>query len=475
VIRKLSLTLIVCALGSFVGAGCGGDNNNAPLDGSVADASDGGGPIDLGPRDSGSRDDSAVDAGAGDNDNSFDTATAITADSTEDPTGVIAPAEDKDYYSFEGTAGTWMGISTTANPDDDDMLVDTVITLYDSARTQIAENDDRQPRGDTDSEIIFRVPATGTYYIEVQDFSDWEGVDAAESHPGENYSLSLFTIDVAGAVVAEDAETGNDAASATAAKFGTNMSGLIVGTFASAADVDVFSVEVTGTERRNFGVQLMAIGDTGNGSTSGIAPIWMTDAAGTAIVARVADATTLEIGPSLPPGSYLLWLQHPATAAGSNDFYVIKHYLVEENAPEAETVAGTNDTIATAEPLTLEPRTDMPTTRNAFILTQLTDTTDVDMFSFVVDAGEQVGIACGAETSGSGVRGLHIELQSATGTVIAMDDETIVDEGALITPSTTTAVGEGTFYARLSKTGQDAEVTSTWVRCGIRALPPAAP
>lgn len=472
-IRSISTLLIV---GSLVSVGCGTDSNGPIGDAAISDASDAG-VIDLGaPRDLGTPDTGTPDAGPADNNDTFETAVAITADATDDPTGEIAPAADKDFYSFEGTAGTWMGISTTANPDDDDTLVDTVITLYDSTRTQIAENDDAFPRLSTDSELLFRVPATGTYYIEVRDFSDWHADPEVESHPGEPYSLSLFTIDTAGTVVAEDAETGNDAASATAAKFGTSgTSGAIVGTFADASDVDVFSVQITDTASHIFGVQLMPGGDTGNGSSSSVAPMWITDSAGETVISRFATVGLSEFQPSLAPGSYLLWLQHPATAAGANDFYVIKHYIGTENDPEAELDAGTNDTIATAEPLVLMARTDVPTTRNAFIISQLSAVSDVDVYSFVVEAGEQAGISCGAETSGSGVRGLHIELQRADGSVVAMADENATDDGALITPSETTAVGEGTFYAVLSKTGQDETVTSHWVRCGIRAMPPAAP
>jgi hypothetical protein len=89
------------------------------------------------------------------------------------PERVISPARDEDYYSFEGTAGDWIQIVTIANPEDDPALIDTVITLFDASMTQIAENDDSVPRINTDSEIITRLPATGTYYIQVQEFSTW--------------------------------------------------------------------------------------------------------------------------------------------------------------------------------------------------------------------------------------------------------------------------------------------------------------
>ena len=60
---------------------------------------------------------------------------------------------------------------------DDPEMIDTVITLYDGSMNQIAENDDAIPRFNTDSELVIHVPAAGTYYVEVQEFSDWAGED----------------------------------------------------------------------------------------------------------------------------------------------------------------------------------------------------------------------------------------------------------------------------------------------------------
>jgi len=45
-----------------------------------------------------------------------------------------------------------------------------------------------------------------------------------------------------------------------------------------------------------------------------------------------------------------------------------------------------------------------------------------------------------------------------------MPDNVFVEDAAL--------TAAGTYYVRLSKAGQDPEVTGDWVRCGIRAFTP---
>ncbi len=459
---RVSLRNLGFSMVAALAVGCG-DDDRPPTDaGVMVDAT-----MDDAARPDAGRDAGRRDAGGG-GDDSFDTAIMTTVNAMTAPTGVIDPASDHDYYRFDVMAGDWLYVATTANAMDDPMLVDTVVTLYDSTMTQVAENDDRLPRGDTDSEIIYHVPTAGTYYVMVQEFSEWNG-DTPEAHPMDTYELTIATLDPTRAGLVADPETGNDAASATPVEFGTTGGGIIVGTFASATDIDVFSVNITAMGQL-FMTTIMPSGPSGYGSTSNVGTAWLTNMAGDTILARIADSSMLDsLEPPVPPGDYLLWIEHPAGAAGANDFYVLKEFRGMENPAEAG--EATNGMLAGAEMLTYTTPMGATGIRQAFVLSSFPMATDVDYYAIDVMAGEQVNAACGAMTSGSGLQGLRLELRNAMDVLVGTAaTETIADDGALL--MNTMVPSPGTYYLRLSATGQDTTVTGNWARCGFRAVVP---
>jgi hypothetical protein len=375
---------------------------------------------------------------------------------------------DRDYFTVDLTAGDWVVITTTANPDDDIAMVDTVIQLFDgpSEADLVAENDDSVPRVNTDSELIYHVPVDGTYYVRVLEFTDWMMETPLEGEAGFTYTLAAGTVDPDAAVVTIDGETGNDAASAQV--LNTDMDyGIVLGTFADGDDVDVFSFSVTD----RVGFEMMPSGTTGYGSTSPIGNIWISDMAGTEIIGRLDNASGAyeELSPALPAGDYLLHVEHGGSAVGENDFFVLKAFTgLTENPPE--TMEADNGTLAGAEALTQE--LDMEAMLNrAFVLAQLGED-DVDYYSFAVADGEVISVGCGSRSSGSGVMGLRAEIRDDSDAVIGMALEAPPD-GLFIDGSMTSPPGAGTYYLRLTKTGQDAEVASTYVRCGVATGAPA--
>ena len=455
--RSLFASLSIAAL---VMAGCDGD---PPAD---ADA----GPVDAATGDADTTD-SGSDAGAPDND-SFETATTIAIDAEESAADEINPRMDVDYFRFDGTAGQWVAIFTSSTMPDAGNRVDTVITLYDASMTQIAENDDALPRADVDSEVILKLPATGTYYVRVQEFSTWapEMVeDGPQGGPSYDYTLVVITLDEENPRVRIDPETGDDAASAVTAAVTGNV-GFLLGDFDAPGDVDVFRFNTAGraTLPQSLFVAVMPTGPMGYGATGTIARVWVTDDAGTTIFARG------EVGPDAPEfqptfltaGPQLLWVEAPAGAAGANDHYVIKLLFRGDNPPEG---AADNDTLATAAMLRLNPIMDA-TGENGFVLAQLAEG-DVDYYGFDVMAGRTLSIACGSRNSGSGVLDLTAELRDESDAVLAMDGETAT-ENAFI--DAFAVPGAGRYYLRISSSGQDPEVTGAWVRCGVTAAPPAA-
>lgn len=454
--------LTVGLVASLLAFGCGDDDDTmSDMDGGPLpiDASD----VDLGT-------DSGVDSGmtTGDGNDSFDTATPATL-GTAIEDGVIDPAGDLDYYSFEGEAGQWIAITTSANPDDDPEMVDTVLTLFDSSMTQIAENDDSIPRTDTDSEIFTRLPSAGTYYVLVQEFSTWAD-DTPEGMESFAYELLIAEIDPDAVAVTLDAEGGDDVGSAQTLRYNVSANGdfgLLIGELRDGSDVDVFSFNVSDSKPfPRFTV--LPSGSDGNGSSAMPSAVWVTDAAGTEIIGRIDPSALQDLSPGVPTGEYRLWVEHGGSA-GANDFYTLKAFrFTSDNPPEMNDTL--NDVAATAETLTLEDD-DEDGIFTAFVLAQVGDG-DTDFFSIdVTDAAHVVSVFCGSRSAGSGVIDLEAALTDATGVTLIDSATESATEGLALEEVAVSAAG--THLVRLTKDSQDGEVTGTWARCGVAVGPPA--
>jgi hypothetical protein len=395
-----------------------------------------------------------------DNNDSF--AEAETVLINGEKVGHINPAGDFDYFSFEAAAGDWLVLYTTANPSSQPNRVDTVITLYDSNMVQLAENDDGIPRQSPDSEIIYHVPTTGTYFIMVQEFSTWKEGRTPEG--AENYRYRIHVdkfVAENNDYITIDSEAGNDIATANNLTFYSRAnSGYAMGTLASDSDIDVYRFTIPVGPDQNFRAQIMPAGVDGYGSTSGIGLIWITDVTGSTITARIDNGPQdlFRLSPPLAAGDYLMWVSHPGMATGSNDHYTIKNYLNNDNPPEMEDT--NNDTREGAELVTMSDAT----LRSGFILTDM-PFGDVDNLKFEVKTGEEVAVYCGSRSSGSGIQQLTATVTDMSGTMIGTGTETATSGISLSEMTITSTMG----YVRLSRGEQDMEVTGQWVRCGIRA------
>jgi len=448
--RKQLLGVVsVAALTGLVGlAGCGDDDDDDDDDDIVIvpDAAEG----------------PDADPSGGDGNDDFGDAQALTLDGAGTAGRIQAPL-DHDFFKVDLTAGTWIQIVTEANAMDSLDEVDTVITMYDASMTQVAENDDAVPRINTDSEVIFRIPTTGTYYIEVLEYTEWDvGNDPPE---GEDtilfdYVVIARTVDPNAVGVLEDPETGDNLASATDAKFDMGA-GVIVGDFNDNTDVDVFRLAVGATMGPlTLSSAVAPDGADGYGSTTSPGNVSVTNEAGTQILARI-DATTgaFQVSPPINPSTnYLVWIEHPGGATGANDFYVYKFFLGQGNPPEAETGMGQNDTTLTAELLTDNGA------GSHFILSNIQDGGDLDYFKFSASAGKTISVACAGQSAGSGVRGFTAQVRDQDDGVLATQLEPV---GAGVNIQDVNASYTGQYYLRLTKSGQDAEVTGKFARCGV--------
>lgn len=86
---------------------------------------------------------------------------------------------DVDWYKITGTAGQQFRVQIVNDEENaDDGALDTIVTVYDSALTAIAEEDEH-PVGDVgtyDSVCFGFFPASGDYYIAVQDIRTAQGL-----------------------------------------------------------------------------------------------------------------------------------------------------------------------------------------------------------------------------------------------------------------------------------------------------------
>lgn len=405
-----------------------------------------------------------------DGNDSFATATTLGA---EPSPGTINPAGDLDYFRFTGTAGQWVILATAANADDEDARLDTVITLYDAAMNVIAEADDSVPRVSTDSELITRLPADGTYYALVQEFSTWAD-EEARGQPDFTYELTLLTFSPSADAVNIDEEAGDAVGDAQTLGFDalTNADfAFVVGTFRDESDVDVFAFGGSDT-RRLVSATLMPDGPDANGATILPSRVWVTNADGTDTIAEIDPAAfvaadeLVELSPSLGPGDYRLWIEHGG-ARGANDFYVLKLYRFEDNP--LETMEASNDIAPTAEPIALEDREG---SQRGFVLATLADD-DTDHFTIEVGAAQLVSVSCGSRSNGSGVLDLAVTLLDAAGaTELASATETATANAFIDAHAIDTA---GSYVVRLSRGAQASGVSGAWVRCGVTVAPPSTP
>ncbi|MBI5478313.1 MAG: PPC domain-containing protein [Deltaproteobacteria bacterium] len=456
---------IIVGLALTVG-GCGGGGGGEQQDASAQhDVMQ----FDVNQSDQGGQDDAPV----GDNNDSFEQAIQMDFTTASQKSGVINPAGDKDYYKFEGTAGDWITVFTEANAQCDGTNMDTVLVLYDSSKTQIAVNDN--PSFTCDSYLTTRLAATGTYYVMIQDYSQYASTDPADWNGGPlfTYKIYLMKLTATTTGVVMDPETGNDLASAKSTTIPTDAYDTLIGTLASGTDIDVFTFSLSANT--SVWIDFDPAGAEGNGSTSSLGQTYITDAAGTTVIARF-DGTlgpgASELSPPLLPGDpttpigYALWVKAPSGSIGSNPFYTATLIgYTEDNTPEAEaaTATGANDTLATAE--TLVPNAE----GRAYTLLHLPDG-DVDYLKMPVTAGDLFHVNCGSATSGSGVQGLKVSVRNENDAEVASCTEDFTDAtiGCGIGWDTDVTVSAtGFYYLKFTKTGQVADVTSNFVRCLI--------
>jgi cysteine-rich repeat protein len=403
-----------------------------------------------------------TDCTAGPSNDTCATADQIVMDSITSE--AIETPGDRDFFEFTGVAGSWINISTEANPDDIPEMVDTVIRIYDADCALIAENDDSVPRVNTDSQLLMRLPADGTYFVEVLEFTDWYD-EPLEGEPSFIYDLSVNILPSNDNLLL-DPETGDGTSSTTALPSNADDYWIVYGMFRDNTDVDVFTLNLPAGPPASGGFYLdfMPTGIEGNGSTAEIGLVYITDMTDATVYAQVdpsdgfVDLTMINTA-----GNYLLWVEHSGATAGTNDFYSMKARVAGTNPVETDSTA--NEAVAGAQALDVQLNGDVS---SGFILSWI-DASDTDHYSFNAATGDTVTVVCGSSSSGTGLVGLTVALLNSAETVVSTDTEQPGPDGALIEDQP--IVTGGMHYIRLTATGQDSVIVSNHVQCGVHITP----
>lgn len=416
--------------------------------------------------------------------------------------GVLAEPNDKDFFTFTAKKGDWINVGTQANPDDDPMLVDTVVTLLsEDGKTVFAEVDDSFPRVSTDSNFDFRVPADGTYCLQVQEFSAWAGMDP-EGDPTYQYAAVVIPYDDANLTAAFDGysfdkepnDTVGDAQSLAtreigmAKQVGANFFGLLD----PKTDKDIFSVKTPAGAVAGY-LNFQPSGTTnGNGSTGNIGLVNVWNAMGTTLLAQLdyGQATAqVEAGgsygfssiPLMANTTYLIEVNRKAGAdAGANDFYAFTTYSVDAMLLNPQETDDTlNATLAGAEATMPQVNQDDPTLTNRFIGGGI-PAGDTDYWKLEVDKDDKIIVVCSARRAGAGVADFTVELidpDKTTSLQKEVEDPSKdllwSDEGQTKSMNAVKAAKTGTYYVKLSATkAVTGGATLAWYQCGLHTQTP---
>ncbi|APR77429.1 Rhs family protein [Minicystis rosea] len=425
--------------------------------------------------------------GAGGN-HSFETALPLDIDTSFDSD--LFPAGTVDYYSFEGKAGQAVDIFVQAQAivsgaEFDPTYIDTIVTLFDASKNQIAENNDGVPRNSNDSELVTVLPADGTYYVRVQECWSWAKTpkstcQGTADKDSTSYTVGVVAIDPTTDGNIENAETGNDPASATPMTYAKANSGsyylsLAYGTFKDATDVDVFSISVppdavqlAADERGLVSFWLLPAGTSADGSTTPTGRMYLVDPDDLTKSIAEINGVDWQTAPRMWPAvdltkDYLLFVEHPAMAAGANDFYIFLHGSSPSNPVESNE-AGNDDPSTPEQPL------DVPDTSGAhhyYIDGDLINgASDVDHWSVPVGTSTQIAVSCSSQRGGSGLRGFQIDVfDPVSKDAVAYVKETAKSDA--YTGYQTITPGATSLIVKMSAASQDPNVTSSFYHCGI--------
>ena len=418
----------------------------------------------------GVRDDAAPDAAFNDAANpaealpsnvSFETARNVQLGAI-DVWQTLHSDQQVDYYAFDAPAAGFYALSTNRGS----FSPDNVMTLYDSERHAIAENDDGAlwPGDAIDARLVVRLPVAGRYFVRIEDRTTPAEFFDGGFGPSLYYQLSIRAVD--GNTPGFALENANDAQPTQISFLMDERSGNVYVTLLgslSTDDNDVFALAGR-TDSALIG-DLLLPGPTGDGSTALLGRVRVVNAEQHAL-GRIDRAVGQHaIHPPVGDGAYQLVVSADGQP-GNNAFYALNLSLLSDNPREQH--SDSNGVLAMAEPLVLKGSGN----RRGLVLASLPPG-DVDYFSFDVYETEQLFISCESESGGSGVHALRVEVRDARDHVLAFAIEEPAKNLFIEQLSVPSA---GTHFLRLSSEAvAKTDMVEPWARCVVITSPSELP
>ncbi|HEX4459821.1 MAG TPA: hypothetical protein VIA18_17705, partial [Polyangia bacterium] len=437
------------------------------------------------------------------------TATPIMIDGPS-TSATLIDAQTSDWYTFNGTAGDRIVITAqatqlqTENTGFDPAVTSTTLLLTGAdmnVQAPLTYQAGQWPSFAQDAVLYVVLPATGAYYLGVQDCNALFS-SGCSSTPAQvtHFDYQLFVEHTSKLsppeVVASATNVGTTATAdplvykvATGTEYDSDLLG---GAFPAAAATQVFSfmppaaaTPATGARgRAEFYVQPIGSFQGGDLSDANI-KIWATDSTGTTIISSADQNnyptsntayTPMQFSLPYTPGSqYYLFVQNTQTGGTpAKDFYFIDHFLNPLiDVAETEVFgAHTDDTSATAQTLAGQGSAKTLFAIDGDISAPATaGTPDLDWFALTVPASTtQYAYQCDAARTGSGLGGFKLQLFEADGTtsVSTMTESATTDISTPTYTNLPAASPAGSkLYLELTAATQDATVTGTQYRCFV--------
>jgi hypothetical protein len=391
-----------------------------------------------------------------------------------------------DFYSFSGTAGQRLMISTqtAATGRVATTATDTVVTLYEPDKATVwATNDDAWPWATTDSRLFTELPMTGTYYIDVEDCVGYasgtmptSGLNCNQTPTDLRYSLTVVdlasTSELLGASAAQPVSY-----MAVAGQPGAYQPVIVTGDLDATTTVNNFSVTVPSTlatdplarPRIFFFIQPSGVWD-GDGSALDVLAT-ITGSSGNTVAQidqhyfangddPAGNGPPTVSAPIQPGDVYTVSVAVSPEASGVSGYYFIDHrvgpFVPGEPEAEGPLGQGVNDSQPTAQALTL----------NGGVYAvdgDISSPADVDYYLIPHPTQTFVDLECHAAREGSGLLGFTANL--VWGSISpGIGPETPNSRQDL---EEDIQLGAGDIYLKVSATGQNPSVSSTAYRCTV--------
>jgi hypothetical protein len=370
------------------------------------------------------------------------------------------------------------------------------VELYDSNKTLLATNDDGYPRSSTDSSLTTLLPATGTYFVKVQEWcisptanATYCTPDYAASLANTAYAVGAF-LDAPGPGTKVEAEPNDTAATAgTDVEFspvtgtpGSYYLTLLQGKIPASDTADWYSftvpndVTVDATTRVSAGFYLPWGATTGNGSNVIVGNVEVYKADFTTVISAfdfsnepeaVSGRADLRVPVTLGAKYFVKITKGGTEPNGQGDFYFAYETLGAGNPLENDAM----NNAAPGEALTQQANADGSV--SYFVEGDITPG-DADFFKVDPAAQPTISVACSSQRAGSGLRGFKATVLNGatelTNAIETVDKDLAVqyfDLGGTVPASLTVKI-EATAPADATNTGKS-------YLCGIHFGPAPAP